>query len=94
MKVEESHGGEYTCTPTNEIGSEGASEPIHVVVQHPPVFTLTPHNIYLRKPGDSIHMVCDALDGETRPTIVWFKVSKNIFEKKKKSISCLLITYS
>ncbi|KAK9507378.1 hypothetical protein O3M35_007251 [Rhynocoris fuscipes] len=76
-KVDESHGGEYTCTPTNEIGSAGPSPPIHVIVQHPPVFTMTPHNMYLRKPGDSIHMICDALDGETRPKIVWFKKDGN-----------------
>ncbi|KAF6208589.1 hypothetical protein GE061_017047 [Apolygus lucorum] len=72
-KVEESHGGDYTCTPNNELGTMGPSPPIKVMVQHPPVFTVTPHNMYLRKPGDTIHMTCDALDGSTRPTIVWFK---------------------
>ncbi|KAL1121956.1 hypothetical protein AAG570_003364, partial [Ranatra chinensis] len=74
-KVDEGHAGEYKCTPFNELGTMGSSPPIAVVVQHPPEFTLTPHNLYLRKVGDSIQMPCDALDGDEshRPTIVWFK---------------------
>lgn len=76
--MEESHGGDYTCTPNNELGTTGPSPPIKVIVQHPPVFTVTPHNMYLRKPGDTIHMTCDALDGAIRPTIVWFKVRHKI----------------
>nr|XP_014275507.1 protein borderless isoform X2 [Halyomorpha halys] len=74
-KVDETHGGEYTCTPYNDLGTLGPSPRIRVVVQHPPVFTLTPHNMYLRRTGDSILMPCDALDGDSahRPTILWFK---------------------
>lgn len=74
-KVDETHAGDYTCTPYNDLGTDGPSPPIHVVVQRPPVFTVTPHNVYLRKTGDSIEMPCDALDGDGthRPTIVWFK---------------------
>ncbi|BES87944.1 IG [Nesidiocoris tenuis] len=72
-KVEESHAGHYTCTPYNDVGTMGPSPSITVVVQHPPVFTVTPPNMFLRKPGDTIHLTCDALDGSTRPTIVWFK---------------------
>ncbi|KAG8287966.1 hypothetical protein J6590_025304 [Homalodisca vitripennis] len=75
VQVDESHSGEYTCTPFNSLGTEGPSPPIHVVVQRPPVFTVTPQNLYLRKVGDSIEIPCDALDGDGthRPTIVWFK---------------------
>ncbi|XP_054260540.1 protein borderless-like [Macrosteles quadrilineatus] len=74
-KVDETHSGEYTCTPFNSLGTDGPSPPIHVVVQRPPVFTVTPQNLYLRKVGDSIEIPCDALDGDGthRPTIVWFK---------------------
>uniref|UniRef100_A0A8D8WF01 Protein turtle n=1 Tax=Cacopsylla melanoneura TaxID=428564 RepID=A0A8D8WF01_9HEMI len=72
-KVDESHAGEYTCTPYNDLGTEGPSAPIHVVVQRPPIFTITPHNLYLRKTGESIEIPCDALDGDkaSRPTIIW-----------------------
>ncbi|XP_047119273.1 protein borderless [Schistocerca piceifrons] len=74
-KVDESHGGRYTCTPTNELGSEGPSPPMMVIVQRPPVFTVRPHNLYLRRAGDSVVMPCDAIDGDEahRPTIVWFR---------------------
>lgn len=74
--MDESHAGEYTCTPFNALGTEGPSPPIHVVVRRPPVFTVTPQNLYLRKTGDSLEIPCDALDGDGthRPTIVWFKV--------------------
>lgn len=78
-KVDESHAGEYTCTPYNLLGTEGPSPPIHVVVQRPPIFTVTPHNLYLRKTGESIEIPCDALDGDkaARPSIVWFRKDGN-----------------
>lgn len=74
-KVDESHGGDYVCTPFNDLGTDGPSPPIHVMVQRPPVFTLQPQNLYLRKIGDSLEMPCDALDGDGshRPSIYWFK---------------------
>lgn len=74
--MDESHGGDYVCIPTNRLGSEGPSPPIHVIIQRAPVFTLTPQNLYLRKKGDSLEIPCDALDGDGthRPTIHWFKV--------------------
>ncbi|XP_068085306.1 protein borderless isoform X2 [Anabrus simplex] len=74
-KVDETHEGQYTCTPINELGTQGASSPVTVIVQRPPIFTITPHNLYLRKIGDTLEMPCDAIDGsEThRPTIVWFR---------------------
>lgn len=74
-KVDESHSGRYTCTPTNDLGSEGPSPAMHVVVQRPPVFTVKPHNLYLKRAGDTLEMPCDAVDGDEahRPTIVWFR---------------------
>ncbi|VEN49372.1 unnamed protein product [Callosobruchus maculatus] len=74
-KVDESHAGAYTCTPYNDLGTEGPSTNMHVLVQRPPVFVRTPHNLYLRKLGESVEMPCDARDGEDghRPLIVWYK---------------------
>uniref|UniRef100_A0A6P7FQ61 Protein borderless n=1 Tax=Diabrotica virgifera virgifera TaxID=50390 RepID=A0A6P7FQ61_DIAVI len=75
-KVDESHNGIYTCTPYNDLGSAGASTNMHVIVQKPPIFVKTPHNLYLRKLGESVEMTCDATDGEDghKPLIVWYKV--------------------
>ncbi|KAK3928663.1 Protein borderless [Frankliniella fusca] len=73
--VDEIHRGRYTCTPFNDLGTEGPSPVIDVRVQRPPVFTITPHNMYLRRTGDSVAMPCDAVNGgdTERPLIVWFK---------------------
>jgi hypothetical protein len=77
MKVDESHSGRYTCTPFNDLGTQGPSPPILVTVQRPPIFVVTPHNLYLRKLGETIEMPCDARDGENehKPIIVWYKVT-------------------
>ncbi|CAG2065687.1 unnamed protein product, partial [Timema podura] len=74
-KVEEIHSGHYTCTPFNDLGTEGPSAAMTVIVQKAPVFTITPNNLYLKKLGDTLEMPCDAVDGtkDHRPTIVWFK---------------------
>ncbi|PSN47234.1 Protein borderless [Blattella germanica] len=71
-KVDETHSGKYTCTPGNRLGTEGPSPPINVIVQRPPMFTIVPHNLYLRKPGDTLEMPCDAVDGNDnhKPTII------------------------
>ncbi|KAE8749031.1 hypothetical protein FOCC_FOCC004198 [Frankliniella occidentalis] len=66
-KVDEIHRGRYTCTPFNDLGTEGPSPIIDVRVQRPPVFTITPHNMYLRRSGDSVAMPCDAKDGTPLP---------------------------
>ncbi|OXU19625.1 hypothetical protein TSAR_016370 [Trichomalopsis sarcophagae] len=74
-KVDESHAGSYSCTPYNALGTEGPSPPITVIVQRPPVFTVTPQHLYMRKLGDTLEIPCDARDGDLnhRPTIVWYK---------------------
>ncbi|XP_015108943.1 protein borderless isoform X1 [Diachasma alloeum] len=74
-KVDETHSGSYSCTPYNELGTEGPSPSISVIVQRPPVFTVTPQRLYMRKLGESLEIPCDARDGDQsqRPTIVWFK---------------------
>ena len=74
-QVDETHRGRYTCTPFNDLGTEGPSPVIDVHVQRPPVFTITPRNTYLRRTGDVVAMPCDAANGgdTERPHIVWFK---------------------
>lgn len=74
-RVDESHNGIYTCTPYNDLGTAGASTNMHVIVQKPPVFLKTPHNLYLRKLGETVEMTCDARDGEDghKPMVVWYK---------------------
>ncbi|XP_066598150.1 protein borderless [Prorops nasuta] len=74
-KVDETHSGSYTCTPYNALGTEGPSPAISVIVQRPPVFTVTPQHLYMRKLGESLEIPCDARDGDEqhRPTILWFK---------------------
>ncbi|XP_051155995.1 protein borderless isoform X1 [Leptopilina boulardi] len=74
-KVDESHAGSYSCTPYNDLGTEGSSTPINVVVQRPPIFTVTPQQLYMRKLGENLEIPCDARDGDHnhRPNIVWFK---------------------
>ena len=75
--MDEKHGGKYRCTPINELGTEGPSPPVLVIVQHPPVFTVVPQTMYYKKLGETLEMPCDAVDGEDnhRPTIVWLRVS-------------------
>ncbi|KAG7213398.1 hypothetical protein KM043_002684 [Ampulex compressa] len=74
-KVDETHSGSYSCTPYNSLGTEGPSPSITVVVQRPPVFTVTPQHLYIRKLGESLEIPCEARDGDQahRPTIVWYK---------------------
>lgn len=76
-RVDDSHAGKYSCTPYNELGTDGPSTPTRVVVQRPPVFTLAPNAAYLRKPGDAVEMACEARDGHDahgrRPAVVWYR---------------------
>uniref|UniRef100_U5ETE2 Putative neuronal cell adhesion molecule n=1 Tax=Corethrella appendiculata TaxID=1370023 RepID=U5ETE2_9DIPT len=73
--VTESHSGRYSCTPYNELGTEGASPIIQVIVQVPPKFTIIPKQLYVVKLGQSVHMPCDAVDrdGKHRPTLSWIR---------------------
>lgn len=75
--VDESHAGLYSCMPFNELGSDGASPLINVVVLRPPKFTIEPKSHYLLKLGTVLEMVCDArdMDGSHRPEITWTRVN-------------------
>lgn len=50
------------------------------MVQRPPMFTVLPQHLYMRKLGETLEIPCDAQDGDERhrPTIVWFKVARRI----------------
>ncbi|XP_015601580.1 protein borderless isoform X2 [Cephus cinctus] len=74
-KVDETHSGSYSCTPYNILGTQGPSPSIAVIVQKPPVFTVTPQQLYMRKLGETLEIPCDAKDGDQshRPTITWYK---------------------
>ncbi|ENN71392.1 hypothetical protein YQE_11896, partial [Dendroctonus ponderosae] len=67
-QVDESHAGSYTCTPYNDLGTKA------------PIFTVTPHNLYLRKLGETIEIPCDARDGNNghSPIIVWSKKGSSL----------------
>ena len=77
VQVDDSHAGEYSCTPYNDLGTNGPSPRMQVIVQKAPVFTLIPHMLYIRKVGETVIMPCDALEGEgiERPAISWHKVN-------------------
>ncbi|GAB0089249.1 Protein borderless [Sergentomyia squamirostris] len=72
-KVDDTHAGIYQCQPFNELGTDGKSPLINVIVQHPPILTLKPKPVYIHKLGDSVEMSCDARDGKGlhRPVIEW-----------------------
>lgn len=76
-KVDESHAGSYTCTPYNDLGTDGPSPVINVIVLRPPIFTITPKAIYIQKLGESAQMLCQAIDrdGSNHPSIDWKRVS-------------------
>lgn len=74
--MREEHGGKYTCTPFNDLGTEGPSTPMDVIVQHPPKLIVVPKVLYFCKLGDNITMPCEAENSNNRvPAIVWQKVS-------------------
>ncbi|CAK9794813.1 Protein borderless [Anthophora quadrimaculata] len=84
-KVDETHSGSYTCTPYNDLGTEGPSPSITVIVQRPPIFTVTPQNLYVRKLGEYLEIPCDARDGDQshRPSIVWYKDGSPVLQDNR-----------
>ncbi|XP_025205628.1 protein borderless-like isoform X2 [Melanaphis sacchari] len=83
-RVEKEHGGKYTCTPFNDLGTEGPSTPMDVIIQHPPKFIVVPKVLYFRKLGDNITMPCEAENFDNRgPAIVWQKADgKSLFSPR------------
>lgn len=79
-QVDESHEGEYSCTPYNALGSEGASPGVRVRVQRPPALVARPHPLYVARLGDALTLPCAV---ETRPqdpppTLHWTRVKHTI----------------
>lgn len=74
-KVDDAHAGRYACTPYNELGTDGSSPIINVIVQKPPYFILKPKLLYVTKIGSTVEMHCDARDrdGTHVPQITWVK---------------------
>ncbi|XP_040167442.1 protein borderless [Anopheles arabiensis] len=74
-KVDDSHAGRYSCTPYNDLGTDGPSPIINVIVQRPPFFTIKPKLVYVTKMGGTVQMHCDARDrdGYHIPQITWIK---------------------
>ncbi|ALC38084.1 CG16857, partial [Drosophila busckii] len=72
-KVNENYAGSYTCTPYNDLGTDGPSPIISVIVLRPPIFSVTPKAIYIQKLGETAELPCEAIDrdGNNRPSIVW-----------------------
>ncbi|XP_018336675.2 protein borderless [Agrilus planipennis] len=74
-KITDDHAGMYRCTPYNELGTEGPSARIHVVILRPPVFTIRPMSLYLKRLGESVEIPCEASDGDRdlKPLVTWYK---------------------
>ncbi|XP_034256877.1 protein turtle-like isoform X1 [Thrips palmi] len=74
-RVNENHGGRYSCTPYNAQGTQGSSGPMEVLVRKPPFFTIEPEALYQRKMGDTVEMPCEAQEAEDtqKPKITWHR---------------------
>lgn len=74
--VKNSHTGKYTCTPYNELGTEGTSDIIDIIVQHPPEFIVKPKSVYIKRNGEDITINCTAktaIDEDTNHMIMEWK---------------------
>ncbi|EDW77650.2 uncharacterized protein Dwil_GK24612 [Drosophila willistoni] len=88
-KVDENHAGSYTCTPYNDLGTDGPSPIISVIVLRPPIFSVTPKTIYIQKLGEAAELPCEAIDrdGNNRPSIVWSRKDGQPLPADRHSIS-------
>ncbi|XP_030565009.1 protein borderless isoform X1 [Drosophila novamexicana] len=88
-KVNENYAGSYTCTPYNDLGTDGPSPIISVIVLRPPIFSVTPKAIYIQKLGETAELPCEAIDrdGNNRPTIVWSRKDGQALPVERHSLS-------
>ncbi|XP_052754731.1 LOW QUALITY PROTEIN: protein borderless [Galleria mellonella] len=72
-QVDESHEGQYSCTPYNALGSEGPSPSVRVRVQRPPALSARPQPLYVARLGDAVTMPCaiDPQPDHLAPTLHW-----------------------
>ncbi|XP_063822866.1 protein borderless, partial [Ostrinia nubilalis] len=72
-QVDESHEGEYSCTPYNALGSEGASPGVRVRVQRPPALAARPRPLYVARLGDALTLPCalEARPHDLPATLRW-----------------------
>ncbi|CAH1646879.1 unnamed protein product [Spodoptera littoralis] len=59
-QVDESHEGEYSCTPYNSLGSAGPSTGVRVRVQRPPALAARPQPLYVARLGATLTLPCAA----------------------------------
>ncbi|KAF9411713.1 hypothetical protein HW555_009579, partial [Spodoptera exigua] len=59
-QVDESHEGEYSCTPYNSLGSAGPSPGVRVRVQRPPALAARPQPLYVARLGATLTLPCAA----------------------------------
>ncbi|CAB3224104.1 unnamed protein product [Arctia plantaginis] len=72
-QVDESHEGEYSCTPYNSLGSEGPSPGVRVRVQKPPALTSRPQPLYVARLGATLTIPCSAStrSHHDEPSVHW-----------------------
>lgn len=73
--MDESHEGEYSCTPYNALGTEGASPRVRVRVLRPPSLRLRPAPLYLARLGQVLALPCAAAKPHEHSELRWSRVS-------------------
>ncbi|CAK8692716.1 unnamed protein product [Clavelina lepadiformis] len=72
--------GQYTCTPFNNIGSLGASNPTRLIVRNFPDFVIRPTKTVKVSVGSKLEVPCSG-KGDPPPNISWRKISSKSTEK-------------
>ncbi|XP_052739432.1 protein borderless [Bicyclus anynana] len=70
-RVDESHAGEYSCTPYNALGSAGASRGVRVRVLRPPALAAAPPPLLLARAGAAAVLPCAPRAQEPAPAVRW-----------------------
>lgn len=78
-RISLSDGGIYVCTAQNDAGVVTATS--HVIVQSPPVVTVTPQSGTLQvKEGEMVHMECRGT-GVPQVTLKWKRLNQESPER-------------
>lgn len=88
MQVDESHEGEYSCTPYNSLGSEGPSPGVRVRVQKPPALSSRPQPLYVARLGATLTLPCaaSARSHHDEPTVHWARVGISPYYSSNRAI--------